>query len=32
MRESINEVVDCLERKTINVHAEIFDMSPILSF
>ena len=32
MRKSINEIVDCLERKTTNVHAKIFDVSPILSF
>ena len=32
MRESINEIVDCLERKPTNVHAKIFDVSPILSF
>jgi len=32
MRESVNEIVDCPERKTTNVHAKIFDVSPILSF
>ena len=32
MRESINEIVDCLKRKATNVHAKIFDVSPILSF
>jgi len=32
MRESINEIVDCIERKIINVHAKNFDVSPILSF
>jgi hypothetical protein len=31
MRESINEFVDCLDRKTTNVHAEIFNVSPVLS-
>ena len=32
MRESINEIVDGFERKTVNVHAKTFDVSPILSF
>ena len=32
MRENINEIVDCLERKTTDVHAKVLDMSPILSF
>jgi len=32
MRENINEIVDCLERETTNMHAKVFDVSPILSF
>jgi len=32
MRENINEIVDCLERKTTNMHAKVLDMSPILGF
>ena len=32
MRENINKIVDCIERKSTDVHAEIFDVSPILSF
>ena len=32
MRESIDEFVDCLDRKTTIVHAEIFNVSPVLSF
>jgi hypothetical protein len=31
MREGINEIVDYLGRKATDVHAEIFNVSPVLS-